>query len=180
MKLLQLIVFQSFLCCLSPTAATEINFNQKSEVKKGSLKNLWAGHRKNKSKTKSKKQDLCKEKKEECIAISQLIREQLKAFQNKYKKCLDNNNPNSRASQVGNVQLLVWDNFGNVADIINEMSEIFLNDGTTNNNTVQETYVIGHDFGEHGQIPAIKRIARAIKKKKPNANVYSIDWSKLV
>ena len=44
----------------------------------------------------------------------------------------------------------------------------------------REVVLIGHDMAENGYSSQIQKLVTSIYSKRPNSDVYSIDWSELV
>ena len=44
----------------------------------------------------------------------------------------------------------------------------------------REVVLIGHDMSENGYSSQIQKLVTSIYSKRPNSDVYSIDWSELV
>ena len=103
-------------------------------------------------------------------AVVTLVTQFVQAF-GKYMeiKCFKNQTARGVREKV---KLLVWDSFGEAEELIQDMA----NEADKPN----ETVIVANDIGEDPKSRKMKKIVKKIKKKKPKAQVISIDWSQIV
>ena len=106
-------------------------------------------------------------------AVVTLVTQFVQAF-GKYMeiKCFKNQTVNKARGVREKVKLLVWDSFGEAEELIQDMA----NEADKPN----ETVIVANDIGEDPKSRKMKKIVKKIKKKKPKAQVISIDWSQIV
>ena len=84
-------------------------------------------------------------------------------------------NPNFQLSNK--VKLYLWNEKGEVLKILDVSN---LKPGNITMGQPREVVLIGHDMAENGYSSQIQKLVTSIYSKRPNSDVYSIDWSELV
>ena len=84
-------------------------------------------------------------------------------------------NPNFQLSNK--VKLYLWNEKGEVLKILDVSN---LKPGNITMSQPREVVLIGHDMAENGYSSGIQKLVTSIYTKRPNSDVYSIDWSELV
>ena len=84
-------------------------------------------------------------------------------------------NPNFQLSNK--VKLYLWNEKGEVLKILDVSN---LRPGNITMGQPREVVLIGHDMAENGYSSQIQKLVTSIYSKRPNSDVYSIDWSELV
>ena len=107
----------------------------------------------------------------EKVAIGSLAEQTLKAFENSVQNCIQNGKRTKAES--GDIQLLVWDSFGEANEMIQDMAK-------TRENVNKETVIIADDIGKDTRSSKTKKLVKKILKKKPKAKVVSVDWGTVV
>ena len=84
-------------------------------------------------------------------------------------------NPNFQLSNK--VKLYLWNEKGEVLKILDVSN---LKPGNITMDQPREVVLIGHGMAENGYSSEIQKLVTSIYSKRPNSDVYSIDWSELV